>query len=632
LKRGFSYLVLLFAIIGWFEFNADQSCADDEANATANKSSFTTTVTPFLQEHCVTCHGGDEPEGGLALDSYRESARIQTDYETWEKILKFVRERQMPPKDEPQPDPSSLQEFRQAVQSELEKFDCSSHKHAGRVTIRRLNRTEYNNTIRDLIGIDFRPADDFPSDDVGNGFDNMGEVLSLPPLLLEKYLAAAETIVNRAMQDETARDRLVVHQPTAELTRREATRRNLKIFATRAFRRTISDAEVDRLLQLAKFAIDQGASPNEAFQTALQAVLVSPHFLFRIEADPQPGQGVRQLGDFELASRLSYFLWSSMPDRELFQLAKAGRLHDPKTLGDQVKRMLQDPKAIALTENFAGQWLQLRSLTEIVPDARQYPTFDDELRSAMRRETELFFAAVVREDRSILEFLNADFSYVNARLADHYGMSGVEGEQFRRVKLDDRRRGVLTQASILLITSNPTRTSPVKRGKWILDNILGEPPPPPPEGVAELDDSPDALGSMRERLEQHRSNEACSICHRKMDALGFGLENFDVIGAWRDRDGRFEIDAKGSLPGNLQFEGPKQLMQILAEQKSESFCRCLGKKMLTYALGRGLESFDRCTVDDIMKQLVKHDYRFSALVRAIVLSEPFRFRESLGEK
>jgi hypothetical protein len=623
---------MLLAVMCGVELGAGRLIAADEASSSVIVSSFSKTVTPFLQEHCVECHGGDDPEGGLALDKYRESARIQTDYETWEKVLKFVLERQMPPPDEPQPDPRSVLAFRQAVQSELDKFDCSSHKHAGRVTIRRLNRTEYNNTIRDLIGIDFRPADDFPSDDVGNGFDNMGDVLSLPPLLMEEYLAAAETIVERAMQDETAREQIVLHQPTDELTRREATKRNLKIFATRAFRRTVSDAEIDRLVELAKFAIDQGASPAEAFQTALQAVLVSPSFLFRVEADPEPGQNIRPLDDFELASRLSYFLWSSMPDRELFRLAKAGTLHEPKTLDDQVKRMLQDAKAIALTENFAGQWLQLRSLTEMVPDPQQYPTFDDELRSAMRRETEMFFAAVVREDRSILEFLDADFSYVNARLADHYGMEGVEGDQFRLVKLGNRRRGILTQASILLITSNPTRTSPVKRGKWILDNILGEPPPPPSEGVAELDESPDALGSFRERLEQHRSNEACSVCHRKMDALGFGLENFDVIGAWRDRDGRFEIDASGTLPGNLQFEGPKQLMQILAEQKREQFCRCLAKKMLTYALGRGLESFDRCAVDDIMKQLIKNDYRFSGLVRAIVLSEPFRFRESLGEK
>jgi hypothetical protein len=623
---------MLLAVMCGVELGAGRLIAADEASSSVIVSSFSKTVTPFLQEHCVECHGGDDPEGGLALDKYRESARIQTDYETWEKVLKFVLERQMPPPDEPQPDPRSVLAFRQAVQSELDKFDCSSHKHAGRVTIRRLNRTEYNNTIRDLIGIDFRPADDFPSDDVGNGFDNMGDVLSLPPLLMEEYLAAAETIVERAMQDETAREQIVLHQPTDELTRREATKRNLKIFATRAFRRTVSDAEIDRLVELAKFAIDQGASPAEAFQTALQAVLVSPSFLFRVEADPEPGQNIRPLDDFELASRLSYFLWSSMPDRELFRLAKAGTLHKPKTLDDQVKRMLQDAKAIALTENFAGQWLQLRSLTEMVPDPQQYPTFDDELRSAMRRETEMFFAAVVREDRSILEFLDADFSYVNARLADHYGMEGVEGDQFRLVKLGNRRRGILTQASILLITSNPTRTSPVKRGKWILDNILGEPPPPPSEGVAELDESPDALGSFRERLEQHRSNEACSVCHRKMDALGFGLENFDVIGAWRDRDGRFEIDASGTLPGNLQFEGPKQLMQILAEQKREQFCRCLAKKMLTYALGRGLESFDRCAVDDIMKQLIKNDYRFSGLVRAIVLSEPFRFRESLGEK
>lgn len=538
----------------------------------------------------------------------------------------------MPPEDEPRPDEPELQSFCRAVQAELETFDCTSHRHAGRVTIRRLNRAEYNNTIRDLIGIDFRPAAEFPSDDVGNGFDNIGEVLSIPPILLEKYLAAAESIVEQAMQDAAARRRIVVHEPTPELSLREAARRNLKRFATRAFRRPVRDAELDRLMALAKFAIDQGASPDEAFRTTLQAVLASPHFLFRVEADPPLGQHVRQLDDFEVACRLSYFLWSSMPDQELFDLAMAGTLQAPATLDQQVMRMLRDPKAAALTENFAGQWLQLRSLADIAPDPGRYPAFDDDLRAAMRRETELFFATVVREDRSILDFLAADFSYVNERLAAHYGLVGVQGDAFRHVQLDDRRRGILTQASILLITSNPTRTSPVKRGKWIMDNILGEPPPPPPEGVVELDETPEALGSLRERLEQHRSNEACAVCHRKMDQLGFGLENFDVIGGWRDRDGRFEIDASGTLPGDVHFDGPAQLMQILSEQNKSAFSRCLAEKMLTYALGRGLESYDRCAVDDIIKQLEQNDYRFGALVRAIVSSEPFRFRESLGKK
>ncbi len=630
MKSGSSKFVGL--LIGTLCVAVNVAVVAEDPPPTSDSPNFSQSIRPFLQAHCIRCHGDDEPEGGLALDTYRESARIQSDYETWEKILRIVQERQMPPEDEPRPDEPELQSFCRAVQAELETFDCTSHRHAGRVTIRRLNRAEYNNTIRDLIGIDFRPAAEFPSDDVGNGFDNIGEVLSIPPILLEKYLAAAESIVEQAMQDAAARRRIVVHEPTPELSLREAARRNLKRFATRAFRRPVRDAELDRLMALAKFAIDQGASPDEAFRTTLQAVLASPHFLFRVEADPPLGQHVRQLDDFEVACRLSYFLWSSMPDQELFDLAMAGTLQAPATLDQQVMRMLRDPKAAALTENFAGQWLQLRSLADIAPDPGRYPAFDDDLRAAMRRETELFFATVVREDRSILDFLAADFSYVNERLAAHYGLVGVQGDAFRHVQLDDRRRGILTQASILLITSNPTRTSPVKRGKWIMDNILGEPPPPPPEGVVELDETPEALGSLRERLEQHRSNEACAVCHRKMDQLGFGLENFDVIGGWRDRDGRFEIDASGTLPGDVHFDGPAQLMQILSEQNKSAFSRCLAEKMLTYALGRGLESYDRCAVDDIIKQLEQNDYRFGALVRAIVSSEPFRFRESLGKK
>ncbi len=603
-------------------------CADDGAAAAETPTPFSQTVRPFLEQHCTGCHGGGEPEGGLALDRYRESANIQTDFETWEKILRLVDDREMPPRDEPRPDERALDGFRQAVQAELDQFDCGDAAHPGRVTLRRLNRAEYNNTIRDLLGVDFRPADDFPSDDVGNGFDNIGDVLSIPPLLLEKYLAAAKSIVDQTMADDAARARVVVDQPAAGITAQQATRRNLERFAARAFRRPIRREEADRLMKLVAFAGEQGATAEETFEAALQAILASPHFLFRVEADPPSGTAIRELNGFELASRLSYFLWSSMPDARLLELAANGTLRDPAVLERQVDRLLSDPKSSALTENFAGQWLQLRSLAEITPDPQRYPAFDDELRSAMRRETELFFDAVVREDRSILDFLRADFSYLNERLATHYGLAGVKGPAFRRVKLDDRRRGILTQASILFLTSNPTRTSPVKRGKWILDNILGEPPPPPPEGVPELDEAAEALGSLRERLEQHRSNEACAVCHRKMDQLGFGLENFDVIGGWRERDGKFPIDASGTLPGNLEFAGPAELMDILAEQKKAAFSRCLAEKMLTYALGRGLESMDRCAVDDILKKLAQHDHRFGVLVKAIVASTPFRFREA----
>ncbi|MCA9057538.1 MAG: DUF1592 domain-containing protein, partial [Planctomycetaceae bacterium] len=325
------------------------------------------------------------------------------------------------------------------------------------------------------------------------------------------------------------------------------------------------------------------------------------------------------------------FLWSTMPDQQLMILAKAGKLRDPAVLKLQVRRMLSDPRSQALVDNFAGQWLQLRDVDRLMPDPDRFPTFDGELRTAMRRETELFFATMMQEDRSVLEFLTADFTFVNERLAQHYGMKDVTGPEFQRVALGPERRGVLTHAGILMLTSNPTRTSPVKRGKWILENFLAEPPPPPPPNVPLLEESAETLGSLREQMEQHRSNPSCAVCHTNMDALGFGLENFDAIGAWRSKDGRFDIDPSGTMPSGRDFQGASELMQILAEEKKSEFCRCLAAKMLTYALGRGLTPYDRCTIRQITESLEKNDYRFSGLVDAIVTSPAFTMREGVPQ-
>uniref|UniRef100_A0A7C4LNN1 DUF1592 domain-containing protein n=1 Tax=Schlesneria paludicola TaxID=360056 RepID=A0A7C4LNN1_9PLAN len=590
-------------------------------------------LVPFLKTYCIGCHGGNAPEAKLALDKYLESSRIQTDIHIWEKVLRMVAARQMPPADETQPTETEFAAAQRAIVAELERFDCSSERHPGRVTLRRLNRAEYNNTIRDLIGVNFRPADDFPADDVGEGFDNIGDVLTLPPVLLEKYLAAAESVLNEAFARPELRRRLVPHVAQSDSDRREVSERNIVQFATRAFRRPLTEADKSQLFELRRVARTAGLSDDEILKFVFTGVLTSPHFLFRVEQDPAPDDedGIRPLNDFELASRLSYFLWSSMPDDALFELARQGQLHQPDVLASQARRMLLDPKARALVDNFAGQWLQLRDVAKITPDPERFPSFDEELRAAMLRETELFFETVIREDRSVLDFLTADFTYVNGRLAQHYGIRGVEGEEFRRVALPEGRRGVLTQASILTLTSNPTRTSPVKRGKWILENMLGEPPPPPPANVPELKDEEELLGTLRERMEQHRTNPACAVCHQQMDTVGFGLEHFDAIGAWRDKDGRFAIDASGILPGGVEFRDASELMQILAEQKKDAFCRCLTEKLLTYALGRGLVSYDRCAVREILRRLVADNYRMSALVTGIVLSEPFRFRESKGE-
>ncbi len=586
-------------------------------------------VVPFLAQHCVSCHSGEEPEAGVGFDRYTTSANVQTDYDLWEKVVRLLKEKQMPPADEIQPTSEETVAAIESIQTELAGFDCAAQKHPGQVTLRRLNKPEYNNTIRDLVGLDLRLSDSFPSDDVGNGFDNIGDVLTIPPILLEKYLAAAQEVASKVMADPEARKRVVVHEADDLDQKVEAAKRNLKQFAERAFRRPTTEDEESRMFAIMQFAWQQDSSEDEIYQTMIAAVLSNPHFLFRVEADPaeDDDDGIRELNSFELASRLSYFLWSSMPDERLFEVARDGKLTKPDVLAAEVKRMLADSKSAALVDNFAGQWLQLRDVSRMTPDPKLFPDFDDELRAAMRRETELFFASMIRENRSVLEFLNADFTFVNERLARHYGMTGVSGSEFQQVSLQPGRRGVLTHAGILMLTSNPTRTSPVKRGKWVLDNILAEPPPPPPANVPELEEG-ETLGSLREQMEQHRANPACSVCHLKMDAIGFGMENFDAIGAWRDRDGRFDVNASGELPGGRKFAGAGELMQILVEEKKTEFCRCLAGKLLTYALGRGLSSYDRCTINDIVRSMEKDDYRFEAMVLAIVSSDPFMMREA----
>ncbi len=610
------------------------SCHVASSQEAFAEDSFLREVVPFLKVHCYECHNADEPEGGIAFEKYNKNANVQESYDLWEQVIRLLNEHQMPPADQPQPSKSEIAKVSLALETVLESFDCSADKHPGRVTIRRLNKAEYNNTIRDLTGLDLKLADGFPSDDVGEGFDNIGDVLSLPPILLEKYFEAAYTVADGIFEDTKLSKRIFPHESASDnlLAQAQAARLNIQHFASRAFRRPVTQDEQVRLFTIMRDAWGQDAESEEIYKTVVVAVLTSPHFLFRIEKDPEQDDedGIRKLDGFELASRLSYFLWSSMPDQRLMDLAKTGKLMQRDVLVTETKRMLQDPKATALVENFAGQWLQLRDVTRLEPDPDLFPSFDDELQQSMRRETELFFQAMITEDRNVLEFLTADFTYVDQRLASHYGMRPIKEQGFQRVKLLKGRRGILTHASILMLTSNPTRTSPVKRGKWILDNILAEPPPPPPADVPELEEGIETLGSLREQMEQHRANESCAVCHRTMDALGFGLENFDAIGAWRNRDGKFEIDASGGLPGGISVDGAEGLMKILTENKAEQFCRCLAQKLLIYGLGRGLTTYDRCVINDAYSRLQTNEYRFSELVIAIITSDPFMMREAVS--
>jgi mono/diheme cytochrome c family protein len=635
MRYGWPLPLLVIALLAWQLGTLRTTAADPPPGAGTNteKVVFAKQVAPLLKQYCTKCHGGEKPRAGLALDRYKEDAAAQQDQAVWEKVAANLRAGEMPPKDKAQPTPAEKAVILAWVESQVAPVDCFSTKNPGRVTLRRLNRAEYNNTIRYLLGVAFQPADDFPADDVGYGFDNIGDVLSLPPLLLERYLAAAEKIVTAALSKPETRQRILLNEATDQKNP-DVARKILENFASRAYRRPATNDEVTRLLRLVEKAQKDGDSFEESIGLAVQAVLVSPHFLFKVELDrsgDKPGS-IHVINDWELSTRLSYFLWSSMPDEELFELARKGELAKDGNLEAQVRRMMSDPKAHALVENFAGQWLQLRNLKTANPDPGHYKGFDESLRTAMLKETELFFETIVAEDRSVLEFLDADYTFLNERLAKHYGIPDVQGDEFRRVKLTgDQRGGVLSQASILTITSNPTRTSPVKRGKWILENILGTPPPPPPPDAGELSEKKAAIesASLRKRMEQHRANAICASCHQRMDPLGFGFENYDGVGAWRTEDGKFPIDATGTLPDGKSFNGPKELKAILLA-KDKEFRRCLSEKLLTYALGRGLEGYDKCAVDQIADALAKNENHFSSLLIAIVQSEPFRQRRSPG--
>jgi hypothetical protein len=639
-------LVPVVLVRKWIPYGvADAARAANPAEKTSatpqqpeGKTAFSREVPPLLLEYCVTCHGGAKPRGQLPLDQLAQKPDFAKNIVAWEKVLTVLRGGDMPPPGRKRPEPAVFQRAAAAIDAELERTYARLPRDPGRVTIRRLNRVEYRNTIRDLMGVDYPATEELPSDDVGYGFDNIADVLSLAPVHLEKYLAAAEKIVSEVFLDVKRRERFLSWRGDAR-NPREAARRILTEFARRAYRRPVSPQEVERLLQLVDKARQDGDGPEEALQVAFKAVLVSPHFLFRIERDPAPDEkrplplpaeryvpGVYPISEYELATRLAYFLWSSMPDEELFQLADKGQLR--QNLDAQVKRMLQSPKSRALVENFAGQWLQLRNLSSIMIDPKLFPRYDAFMRESMQRETEMYFEYILREDRSILEFLDSDYTFLNERLARHYGIEGVQGLEMRLVKLPDRRRGgILTHASILTVTSNPTRTSPVKRGKFILENILGTPPPPPPADVPELDNDKNAVltGSLRQRMEKHRENPGCAVCHVKMDALGFGLENFDAIGAWRTKDGSFEIDPSGTLPDGTTFRNPAELRQALLQQ-ADQFRRCLAEKLLTYALGRGLEPTDNVFLREIVAQTKQGGDRFSALILAIVHSDPFQLR------
>jgi mono/diheme cytochrome c family protein len=815
---------------------AVHASARQAPKAPAAPGGFETVVKPFLAENCYPCHGNEKQKKELnfqAFESVPSLTALTEHRDRWDEVVSKLRAAEMPPEDEPQPPEPQRQAVATWIERELARIDRVTPPDPGRVTARRLNRTEYNNTLKELLGVDVRPADDFPQDDSGYGFDNIADVLSLSPVLMEKYVSAADTVTRLALfgppplkptltrlrsdgrrtgearvfpaaydvtglslpnafhanyrvpvegdyvvrvfmgglrpaksdpitlalwVDERQTQSVVFdlersarfeedrqdfggqvtefrlklgpgdHRvavaipriyeglpgrykgpnpsarpdvPPAEFSpppgvppERVAVLRKrfeeaqaviekiplngvrvsaveiggpyshvtgpsraslekvhtcghlngghqpmcaakiVRDLAARAFRRPVTASEVATYVDLVHAAQQQEHSFDEGLAVGIQAILVSPEFLFRIERDRpmHSATDAYRITQHELATRLSYFLWASMPDGELRRAADAGTLRSPGILAAQVRRMLRDPKASALAEHFGGQWLQFRALESMTRDRDRFPDFEDYLRVSMRRETELFIEHVIREDRSILDFIDGRYSFLNERLARHYGILNVSGPEFRLVDLTNSPRGgVLTQGSVLAVSSYATRTSPVLRGKWVLENLLNAAPPPPPPDVPNLDET--AIGtaaSMRAQLEAHRKNATCASCHRRMDPLGFGLENFDAVGAWRTRDGSFPIDASGTLPDGRTFTGPEALRAILTDDR-QVFARCLTSKLLTYALGRGLERYDARTVKLITGRLPGQNYRFSALVLEIVKSLPFQSRRTSTE-
>lgn len=826
-----SLAVPRFAIVLMFAFG--QMVGADEPNVVLDRARdienrWQESGWALLEKYCIECHNRDFQEAELDLTSMQDDSTAANNAAVWNRVLQMVRFGAMPPDDAILPSEAERRALVDAIDRSLYHVACDLRPKAGRVTARRLNRAEYSNTIRDLFEVDFRVADDFPSDEVGGGFDNNADVLSMPPMLLEKYIESAEKIASLAIRDpselkSTEQERsgdgigvvgdsktesfygrvlsddafawvefdlvqagkyrirfqgsawngngnlqafaiydkqgtplyagefepkrggeshsatfsreleagkhffiiapmddlpkdfnhespaslgtfskvdmldekaidagrkqfgtpLVVdrdiesadlglmvrrveiegptefaksqYPPSQSIILRRippfkderyqdvvgAAKECLQPLMERMFREPVDDETIGRYVKLVEAATDRGQSFHRGIQIALTALMISPRFLFRVElpdenAKPE-AEGDYRLSSVQLATRLSYFLWSSTPDDELLRFAREGKLHSEKDLRHQVDRMLLDPKATSLATEFAAQWLGLRNLQGVQRDAERFPQFNAELLNSMGSETERLFTHLLQENRPAGELIDADYTFINSSLAQFYGIPWEEQEQiqkqkpesqptdeFRRVSLASTpRRGVLTHASVLTLTSYPTRTSPVQRGKWILENVLGTPPPDPPPNVPELEATKAAQGaSIREQLALHRANPACASCHRVMDQLGFGFEQFDAIGQFRSTE---SIDATGELPGGRKFAGGQELAGILRSTESARFATTVTEKLLGFALGRELSPNDRCVTEKIVADNEARDYRLGDLVKSVVASRPFQF-------
>lgn len=607
-------------------------------------------VLPIIQSRCIECHSGDKPDGEFDLGKFTDGKSAIEAGDLWDRVARRVRQNEMPPPGSPGLNDPQKGAFHRWVDSRPNQNLCNQLAtdetqswYRGHVMSRRLTRTEYRNAVRDLTGVELRSSELPPSDGAGGeGFDTVGDSLFTSPIHLESYLAAADRAVEAAVPDiaagannsaASANSALLVSLPTSlnpesKLSDREAAEKSVRTFARRAWRRPINPVETNRLLELYDSARERGFPFVAAVREPLKAVLISPHFLFVVESAADEG-GVQRITPHQLATRLALFIWSSVPDDALLARADSGELVDDATLRAEVRRMLQDPRARALGENFGMQWLGLQNFgSGARPDAEVFPEFNDALAADMRDEPIELIASVFRDDAPLLDLLDAKYTFVNGRLASFYGYELPPEAAWQRVDLADRRRGgVVTMASVLTTTSYPRRTSPVLRGRWILEEVLGSKVPTPPPNVPSLEEQPttEKMLTLRERLEVHRQKPECASCHNRMDPLGFGLENFDAIGRWRMEDNGQPVDTAGKLPSGESFSGPEELKQVLLKRSGE-FQRHFVRKLLGFALGRELNKFDNCIVDECLKKLQSNEGRAAVLIEEIALSYPFQHR------
>ena len=615
---------------------------------------FAKEIRPLLEVSCVKCHGAKKQKGGIDFSVFSDRASILRHRKMWRKAATQIEASEMPPEEEKQLTKEQRELILRWIKGSATRVDCAdaAERSPGRSILHRLTLDEYNLTIRDLLGVEFNAANavGMPEDSAVQGFSNQASALTMPPVLLEKYFAAADKVVDLLFSVQGKKlppkadgatqkrhqtfEAFLSTRPAAGVTDRDAANKILERLVRRAYRRPAQKAELERLIGF----YDRAAAKGEAFENAvrqmLKPVLVSPHFLYRVERDQaKPGsQEAYKINAHELAVRLSYFLWSSMPDEELFKLAEQGKLSDPAVQEAQVKRMLADPKARALTEHFAEQWLQIGKVEVARPSTEFFPTFNQQMRTAMHDETAMFFDNLRTEDRSILELLDADYTFLNQDLAKHYNIAGVSGPKMQRVKLkpEDHRGGLMGMGSMLALTSHTSRTSPTLRGKWMLEVIFGDPPPPPPPDAGMLKEEKDKKKepkTFREQMALHAADATCAACHKKIDPLGYALENFDAVGRWRDDNGGRPLDNSGELPGGDKFTGPAELKKVVLKRQDE-FVHNMIEQMMAYALRRELQYYDDCPIQDVTLALQKNQYRFSALVLAVVSSYPFQYRRN----